>query len=142
MKDLFIFILAGLISFCSYAQNRTDEQSIRKLITSFTDDLNKSDFSRIADYGIKDWVHINSNGVATYGRDEVAAEIFYQYKEMSKGTKIAIENMTMRMLPHDAAMVTVIDKIDNTKQIRTYVLVKQNEKWLLSLDQSTTVKTQ
>jgi uncharacterized protein (TIGR02246 family) len=139
-----------MISFNTAAQSNTESQAIRKLVGSFINDLNKGDFSKLPDYGTKEWIHINSNGGITYGRDEVVPEIFQSYKTNLKDAKIAIDNMTIRMLSPDAATVTVIHKIDsytdsrgikntNQKQVKTYVVIKQQGKWLLSLDQSTII---
>lgn len=143
-------IVAGLISFNILAQSAAESQAIRKLIGSFINDLNQGDFSNLSGYGTKEWIHINSNGSINYGRDETVPEIFKAYKTGMKDAKITIDNMTVRMLSPNTATVTVIHKIDsytdsrgvkysNQKRVNTYVVMKQNEKWLLTLDQTTII---
>lgn len=143
-------IIAGLISFNTLAQSAEESQAIRKLIGSLINDLNRGDFSNLSDYGTKEWIHINSNGSINYGRDETVPEIFKAYKTGMKDAKMTIDNMTVRMLSSNTATVTVIHKIDNytdsrgvkysnQKRVNTYVVMKQNEKWLLALDQSTII---
>jgi len=143
-------ILAGIISINASAQSDTELQSIRKLIGSFINDLNRGDFSNLSGYCTKDWIHINANGGINSGRDEVIREIFQAYKTTLKDAKIAIDKMTIRMLSPDAAIVTVVHKINsytderavkytNQQQVKTFVVVKQAGKWLLAVDQSTVI---
>jgi len=59
--------------------------------------------------------------------------------------------MTVHLITHDVALVNVIHKSDsyitpedgmkheNEKQMKTYVVVKHNGKWLLALDQNTII---
>ena len=142
MKAVVFMILACIFSVNASAQSDVELQSIRKLIGSFINDLNRGDFSNLSSYCIKEWIHINSNGGISNGRDEVVGEIFQAYKTNPKGAKIAIENMMVRMLSPDAAIATVKHAIDNQQQVKSFVVVKQAGKWLLALDQSTIVATQ
>jgi len=153
MKTVVLMIISGIISVNASAQHDTELQSIRKLIGSFINDLNRGDFSSLPDYCTKEWIHINSYGGVNYGRDEGVQEIFQTYKTNLKDAKIAIDKMTVRMISQDAAIITVIHKIDsytdtraikysNQQQVKTFVVVKQADKWLLALDQSTVVAPQ
>src|SRR6478735_9695772 len=107
MKAVVFMILACILSVNASAQSDVELQSIRKLIGSFINDLNRGDFSNLSNYCIKEWIHINSNGGITNGSDEVVGEIFQAYKTNLKGAKITVESMTVRMISPDAAIATV-----------------------------------
>ena len=70
---------------------------------------------------------------------------------MLKGVSITIESMTVHFVTPDVALVDAVHKSDsyvtpedgvkheNERQIKTYVIVKRNGKWLLALDQNTLI---
>jgi len=70
---------------------------------------------------------------------------------MLKGVSITIESMTVRFVTPDVALVDAVHKSDSyvtpedgvkhedERQMKTYVVVKHNSKWLLALDQNTII---
>ena len=85
------------------------------------------------------------------GRDDVLKEVRAIHKTMLKGVSITIDSMTVRFVTHDVALVNAIHtsdsyvtpedglKHENERQMKTYVLVKRDGKWLLALDQNTII---
>jgi uncharacterized protein (TIGR02246 family) len=90
-------------------------------------------------------------GGITRGREEVLKEVRAIHKTMLKGVSITIDNMTVHFVTRDVALVNAIHKSDsyvtaedgmkheNERQMKTYVVVKHNGKWLLALDQNTII---
>jgi len=70
---------------------------------------------------------------------------------MLKGVLITIDSMTVHFVTRDVALVNAIHKSDsyvtpedgmkheNERQMKTYVVVKHNGRWLLALDQNTII---
>ena len=68
---------------------------------------------------------------------------------MLKGVSITIDNVTVHFVTPDVALVDAVHtsdsyvtpedgvKHENERQIKTYLIVKRNGKWLLVLDQNT-----
>jgi uncharacterized protein (TIGR02246 family) len=142
---------AGLLCLIGVAWGADDEQLVREVVKAFVADYNNGDFKNAPTYTIDDWVHINSGGGITRGRDKVLKEVKAIQKIMLKGVSITIESMTVRFVTPDVALVDAVHKSDsyvtpedgvkheNEKQMKTYVVVKHNGKWLLALDQNTII---
>ena len=70
---------------------------------------------------------------------------------MLKGVSITIDNVTVHFVTPDVALVDAVHtsdsyvtpedgvKHENERQIKTYLIVKRNGKWLLVLDQNTII---
>jgi uncharacterized protein (TIGR02246 family) len=132
-------------------QSSQDEQLVGEVVKSFVKDYNNGDFKNASFYTTNDWVHINPGGGITRGRAEVLREVKAIHQTMLKGIKITIDTMTIRFVTTDVAIVNTIHKSDtyvtpedgikheNEKQIKTYIIVRQKGKWLLTLDQNTII---
>jgi len=128
-----------------------DEQLVREVVSAFVADYNNGDFKNAPIYTTDDWVHINPGGGITRGRDKVLKEVRAIHKTMLKGVSITIESMTVHFVTPDVALVDAVHKSDgyvtpedgvkheNERQIKIYVIVKRNGKWLLALDQNTII---
>jgi len=149
-----VFLLSCLISFLSFnynGQSRGDERLVREVVKSFVNDYNNGDFKNASFYTTSDWVHINPGGGITRGREDVLKEVRAIHQSMLKGVRITIDTMTTRLLTADVAIVNAVHtsdtyispedgvKHENEKQMKTYVVVRQKGKWLLTLDQNTIV---
>ena len=146
-----LFFAAGLLCLIAAARGADDEQPVREVVKSFVTDYNNGDFKNAPSYTTDDWVHINPGGGITRGRDEVLKEVRAIHKTMLRGVLIMTESMTVHFVTHDVALVNAIHKSDsyitpedgmkheNERQMKTYVVVKHNEKWLLALDQNTII---
>jgi uncharacterized protein (TIGR02246 family) len=146
-----VLFAAGFLSLMGVARASDDEQVVREVVRSFVTDYNNGDFKNAPSYTTDDWVHINPGGGLTRGRDEVLKEVRAIHKTMLKGVSITIDKMTVNFVTPDVALVNAIHtstsyvtpedgvKHDNERQMKTYVIVKRNGKWLLALDQNTII---
>jgi uncharacterized protein (TIGR02246 family) len=142
---------AGLLCLIGVARGANDEQLVREVVKAFVADYNDGDFKNAPTYTTDDWVHINPGGGITRGRDKVLKEVRAIHKTMLKAVSITIESMTVRFVTPDVALVDAVHKSDsyvtpedgvkheNERQMKTYVVVKRNGKWLLALDQNTII---
>ena len=141
----------GLLCLIGIARGADDEQLVREVVKAFVADYNNGDFKNAPTYTTDDWVHINPGGGITRGRDKVLKEVRAIHKTMLKGVSITIESMTVRFVTPDVALVDAVHKSDSyvtpedgvkhedERQMKTYVVVKHNSKWLLALDQNTII---
>ena len=130
--------------------NSKDEESVNKTIISFQEDFNNGDFKNATDYTTDDWEHINPGGGITKGRSEVLKEVRGVHQTFLKGVNMTIENITIRFVNPNVAIADVIHKMsiyelpkgvrhENERQIKTYIVIKQNDKWLLTYDHNTII---
>jgi uncharacterized protein (TIGR02246 family) len=132
------------------AQTSNEEKQVRQAVQSFYDDFNSHNFGRVAEYTTEDWNHINPFGGLTVGRETVLKELKEVHSTFLKGVSSTIEDMSVRFATPDAAIVTVTNRMDtyntpdgvkheNERQIKTFVVVKRNGKWLIMHDQNTLI---
>ena len=146
-----LLFAASLLCLMAVARGSDDQPLVREVVQSFVADYNNGDFKNAPSYTTDDWVHINPGGGITRGRDEVLKEVRAIHKTMLRGISITTESMTVHFVTPDVALVNAIHKSDryvtpedgiaheNEKQMKTYVVVRQNGKWLLALDQNTII---
>ena len=151
MKVFLFFCSISFLSFGTYGQNSRDEQLVIGVVKSFVKDYNMGDFKNAPFYTTSDWVHINPGGGITRGREDVLKEVRAIHQTMLKGISLSIDTMTTRFVTADVAIVNAVHtsgtyitpedgiKHANEKQMKTYVVVKQKGKWLLTLDQNTII---
>ena len=151
MKAFLLLCLISLSSIVSNGQSSQDELSVRKVVKSFVDDYNNGDFKNASFYTTIDWVHINPGGGITRGRKDVLKEVRAIHQTMLKGIKLTIDTMTIRFVTPDVVIINAVHtsdtyitpkdgmKHENEKQMKTYIVVRQKGKWLLTLDQNTII---
>lgn len=151
MKIFLLLTSTIFLSLISPAQSSTDQQLVRAVVQSFVDDFNNGDFKNASHYTTNDWVHINPGGGITRGREDVLKEVRAVHQTLLKGVRITIDAITNRFVTADVAIVNATHtsdtyitpedgvKHENEKQVKTYIVVKQRGKWLLTLDQNTIV---
>src|SRR5438876_12017602 len=144
-------VAASLLCLISVARGSDDEPLVREVVNAFVTDYNNGDFKNAPSYTTDDWVHINPGGGITRGRDEGLKEVRAIHKTMLKGVSITIDNVTVHFVTPDVALVDAVHtsdsyvtpedgvKHENERQIKTYLIVKRNGKWLLVLDQNTII---
>jgi uncharacterized protein (TIGR02246 family) len=133
------------------AQSAKDEQLVQAVVKSFVDDYNNGDFKNAPVYTTNDWVHINPGGGITRGREDVLREVRAIHQTMLKGVGLTIDTMTTRFVSSDVAIINAVHtsgtyttpedgiKHEHEKQMKTYIVVRQKGKWLLTLDQNTII---
>ena len=152
MKTFLLLCIATFTSFFSIGQSSKDEQLVREVVKSFVNDYNNGDFKNASFYTTNDWTHINPGGGITRGREAVLTEVRAVHQAMLKGIKITIDTMAIRFVTDEVAIVNAIHtrdtyinpkngtKHENERQMKTYIVVRQKGKWLLTLDQNTVIR--
>lgn len=150
MKILPFLFLALSISQSGFGQNSKNEQMVKKVVIDFQDDFNNGDFKNAVSYTTNDWEHLNPGGGITKGRNEVLKDVRSVHQTFLKGVAMTIESMTIRFITPKVAIANVIHKIstyevpkgvkhENERHLKTYIIVRQKGKWLLTHDQNTII---
>jgi uncharacterized protein (TIGR02246 family) len=150
MKTNCILFLIIMISSTSFGQSTRNEQFVKKAVLAFQADFNEGSFKNAQLYATSDWEHINPGGGITKGREEVLMEVRAVHKTFLKGVSMTIENITIRFLTPSIAIANVVHKMSdyelpkgqkhqNELQMKTYIIVNQQNKWLISLDHNTII---
>ena len=146
---LFIFFSA-ILSNTSFGQSSKDEQLVKNVVLAYQNDYNDGGFKNVEYYTTKDWEHINPIGGITKGRDEVLKELRPLCQTILKGVSLTIESITIRFLSPTVAIANVVHtcsdyefpqgvKHHNERHMKTYIIVRKRDKWLLTLDQNTII---
>ena len=149
-KVALLIFLTSFVSGTSFGQNLQDEQSVKNVVLAYQDDYNDGAFKNAASYSTQDWEHINPIGGITRGRDEVLKELRPLTQTILKGVTLQVESITVRFLSPTVAIANVIHKSSdyefpsgvkhqNERHMKTYIIVKKQNKWLLTLDQNTII---
>ncbi len=123
---------------------------MRQVVQSFFAAFNAHEFERTEEYTTEDWSHINPLGGWTRGRKAVLKELLEVHKTFLKDVTMTIEDMDVRFATPNVAVVTVTNRIstyvtpdggrhENERQIKTFVVVKRNGRWLIMQDQNTII---
>ena len=150
MKNYLILFLMLVFLNPSIGQNSRNEQLVKNVVLAFQDDFNEGGFKKAEFYTTKDWDHINPGGGITKGRESVLKEVRAVHQTFLKGVSLTIESITIRFLTPTVAIADVVHKSSdyelpegikhqNERQRKTYVVVKKQNKWLLTLDQNTVI---
>ena len=146
----FIFLIFLMCS-CSRTVNQADEKLVKKVVLEFQEDFNDGLFKKAEMYATEDWVHINPAGGIDIGKENVLKGVRGVHQTFLKHVSIATDSMNVRFITPDVALVTAYHPIDNhttpdsvthsnERQIKSYVLVKKDSKWRLTLDHNTTIQ--
>lgn len=141
-------LLTIILSHSAVGQNPRNEQLVKNVVLAFQDDFNEGGFKKAEFYTTKDWEHINPGGGITKGREAVLKEVRAVHQTFLKGVSLTIESITIRFLTPTVAIADVVHKSSdyefpegvkhqNERQRKTYIIVKKQNKWLLTLDQNT-----
>lgn len=138
------------MSYPCKGQDSKDRESVNNVIIEFQNDFNEGSFANASSYSTADWEHINPNGGISKGRDNVLKEVRAVHQSFLKGVKMKIETVEIRFLTPTVAVADVIHLLDNfttpddkihihERQIKTYIIIKQEDKWLLTHDHNTVI---
>jgi uncharacterized protein (TIGR02246 family) len=154
LKKLIIWLLSLLtlyllsITSSVSAQTSRREVKVRQAVHSFYDAFNAHGFERAAEFTTDDWNHINPFGGRTRGRASTLKDLNQVHSTFLKGVSDTVEGMDVRFANPDVAVVTVTSLTStyttpngmthaNERQLRTFVVVKRNRRWLIMHDQNT-----
>ena len=152
MKVYLLIFYTLIFSNTSFGQNSKDEQLVKNVVLAYQDDYNDGRFKNVESYTTEDWEHINPIGGITKGRDSVMSELRPLCQTILKGVTMTVESMTVRFLSPTVAMANVVHrcsdyefpqgvKHQNERHMKTYIIVKKEGNWLLTLDQNTIIVT-
>ena len=150
MKSFLILFFILSFSNVSIGQNSRNEQLVKNVVLAFQDDFNEGGFKKAQFYTTKDWEHINPGGGITKGREAVLKEVRDVHQTFLKGVSLTIESIAIRFLTPTVAIADVVHKSSeyelpqgvkhqNERQRKTYIIVKKQNKWWLTLDQNTVI---
>ena len=110
-------------------------------------------FEGACDFATEDWAHINPYGGWTRGRTAVLAETREAHTTFLKDVTDTIEELSIRFATSDVAIATVISMLstwispwdgvthERARYIRTFVVVKQQDQWLVMQDHNTAISS-
>ena len=147
MKLILPLIVLSLALGIAHAEDR--ETAVRATIQTFYDNFNQG-FTGSGDYATDDWNHINPTGGRTQGREAVLKRLRLVHQTFLKGAHETATSMDIRFAADEVAVGTVIStsspfvspdgtKHETQRGIRTFVLVKRGDRWLIMQDHSTTI---
>ena len=145
MKRLLFTLLTVSLYSCSNKPTQADEESVRKVVLNFQDDFNEGSFKNADTYTTIDWDHIDPTGGIDIGRESTLKTVRAVHQSFLKDVSMTTDSMKVRFVSPEVALVTAYHSSDtyitpdsvrheNERQIKSYVIVKQNGKWLLTLD--------
>ena len=127
-----------------------NESQVRKTVQAFYAAFNSHGFDRASEFTSEDWNHINPGGGRTRGREAVLKELREVHRTFLKGVTDTITNLDVRFATPDVAVATVTSQMstytmpdgvkhENEAHIRTFVVTKRSNRWLIVQDQNTTI---
>ena len=150
MKVCLLMFLAFILSNTSFGQSSKNEQLVKNVVLAYQDDYNDGAFKNVESYTTRNWEHINPIGGITKGRDSVMGELRPLCQTILKGVSLTVESTTIRFLSPTVAIANVVHKSSdyefpagvkhhNERHMKTYIIVKKQNKWFLTLDQNTII---
>jgi uncharacterized protein (TIGR02246 family) len=153
MKLILYALLTVLLCSSSKAVpvTQADKDSVTKVVLDFQEDFNSGSFKKAEIYATNDWVHINPGGGIDIGNQNVLQLVRDIHQTFLKDVTMTTDSMNVRFIKPEVAIVTAYHKVDpyttpdsvthtNVRAIKSYVIVKEEGKWLLTLDHNTTIQ--
>lgn len=143
-------LIALILTGKAFAESPVEEKRVRAVVQSFYACFNSHGWTQATDYTTKDWNHINPGGGWTRGRAAVLKELEEVHNTFLKGVSDTIEEVDVRFASGNVAVVTVTSRMstftmpdgvrhENEQHLRTFVIVRRNDRWLIMQDQNTAV---
>ena len=126
-----------------------DEAAVRDVVRAFYVGFDEG-FVKPIDFATDDWYHINPFGGIDRGLDATLKTVREVHRTFLKGVTDTPEDITVRFASGDVAVATVTSTLSPYtgpngmkqgphKQVRTFVVVKREDRWLIMQDHNTTV---
>ena len=149
MKQIVVAVINLILFAPGAAMSETKEAGARAAIQAFHKAFDDG-FTGPAEYATEDWNHINPYGGRDRGREATLKTVRQVHQTFLKGTTDTIEDMDIRFATADVAVATVISVMspftspDGVKHgverhIRTFVVTKRGDRWLIMQDHNTTI---
>jgi uncharacterized protein (TIGR02246 family) len=125
------------------------EAAVRSVVQAFYKAFDEG-FVKPVDFATDDWHHINPFGGVDRGLEATLKTVREVHTTFLKGVTDTPEDIAIRFASKDVAVATVTStmspykRLDGVKQgpqkqVRTFIVVKRGERWLIMQDQNTTV---
>ena len=126
-----------------------DEAAVRHVVKAFYMAFDEG-FVKPVDFATDDWYHINPFGGIDRGLEATLKTVREVHTTFLKSVTDTPEDIAVRFASCDVAVATVTSTISPytrpdgvkqapQKQVRTFVVVKRDEHWLIMQDHNTTV---
>ena len=138
---------ACLLPVLAYGQNPADavRETVRAFYTAFDEG-----FVKDVHFATDDWYHVNPFGGVDKGLAATLATVREVHTTFLKDVTDKPESIDVRFASDDVAIATVVSEIsaftgpngvryEGQKQIRTFVVVKRGERWLIMQDHNTNI---
>ncbi|MEO7540182.1 MAG: SgcJ/EcaC family oxidoreductase [Pyrinomonadaceae bacterium] len=148
MKLFFFFAICVLVFTIPICSQSKTEKNVIDTVKLFYADFDEGAFLRAEKYTTNDWNHINPLGGRTIGRDAVLSEVRAVHGSFLKGVTDTPETFNVKFASRDVALVIVSSRLstfttpdgvkhENQRNIRTFIVVKRNGRWLIMHDHNT-----
>ena len=126
-----------------------DEAAVRHVVQAFYTAFDEGFVNRV-DFATDDWYHINPFGGIDRGLEATLKTVRKVHTTFLKGVTDTPEDIAIRFAAGDVAVATVTStmslytgpdgvKQGPQKQVRTFIVVRRSERWLIMQDHNTTV---
>jgi uncharacterized protein (TIGR02246 family) len=154
MKIRLLLLPAIFLSILSNGQKVKDEKSVMEVVNSFYNSFKHDNFGDFSKYTTEDINYVHPLGGWLKGRKEVQTVLQEVHNTFLQKTPIKIDTMAIRFITPDVAIVNLIDtmgpyspadslgrgKSPVVKSVRTMVVVRKKDTWLLSQNHSTNIQ--
>ena len=129
--------------------NASPERHVRHAVQAFYTAFDEG-FVKPVDFATDDWHHINPFGGVDRGLEATLKTVREVHTTFLKGVTDTPDDIDIRFASGDVAVATVISTMspykrpdgvmqERQKHVRTFVVVKRGERWLIMQDHNTTV---
>ena len=140
---LFTLVRAKVVQFLPPMQ-----EDIVAAVKRFYAGFDDGTFPNAEEYTTHDWTHINPLGGMALGREAVLEEVRAAHSSFLKGVTDTPESFDVRRASDAVAIVVVPSRLssfttpdgashDYQRNIRTFIVVNQNGRWLIRHDHNT-----
>jgi uncharacterized protein (TIGR02246 family) len=138
-------VFAVLVAFATLAnaQEKSEEQAVRKAVADFAEAINRGDAKAFAALFTDDADFVVITGEYLKGRNEIVTYHSRLFAGGFQGSHLDVTSVAIRFLRPDVAVAQVATKRTENggKEMRTsfpmFVLTKQSQSWLIAAAQNT-----
>jgi uncharacterized protein (TIGR02246 family) len=128
---------------------QSEEEKIRQVVMSFYDAFNSHKFESAQEFTTSDWIHVNPVGGWSEGREAVLNELKEVHSTFLRDVTDNVESISVRFASPEVAVVMVPSTLtgsfttpdgerhENDRQIRSFVVVKVENRWRIMHDHNT-----
>jgi uncharacterized protein (TIGR02246 family) len=126
-----------------------DVDDVRQVVQKFYTAYDEG-FVKPVDFATEDWYHINPYGGVLPGLEATLKDVREVHTTFLKGVTDTPEDIRIRFASRDVAIATVVSNVSafkgpdgvtlaQHKNVRTFVVVKRGDRWLIMQDHNTNV---